>query len=811
MMNACSPATPRRHPLALCLLLVALSGCHRSATTPTPAVVDVTLQQIAETTAIALLMPSATVSPAPTATPTPQPRARMQAAAEASRLGDYEVAIEHYEQLRTHPRYGEEATYRLGEVAYRDEDWLRAVIAWQEYLRRWPEGRWVPEVHFMLGRALAALGQHEEAITHFEAYDQTRDVADDAVAERLGESLLALERDDEAAVQLERLYILRSGDRVARALAARTLADLFSRRERWDEAITWYRKVLVDSRVPTYRAEIIAALAEAEKKRGDQAAAQQYWRTLVETYPTTPQAYRALLALEAAGTAVEPLEKGRVLAANGDWNAAIQTYYAAMAVEPHPADLHWEAALAYEGAGNLEAAWHEYGNLIETHPESDRHAAAWLARGRVRSAQGRVDEALATFERVMTEFPESEEAPAALEAAAQLLAERGRPEEAAARYTLLASRYPTAPQAAKALWEAGLLRFRLGEPTLAGQLWQRLAEHQADDTWRPRALFWRAKAAAAAGDADTATALFEDVVRLGGYYGLRAAAMLANNGDWPARPGGDAPPGRLYRVPDVDGDGLGWLRAAAHITTTQRFDPLALPEDPALARGDELMAINLPFLAMEAYRDVLRRHLDDPQALYALAHHFVTQDATDLSIAAAQRLMDLLRLTPETAPPALAVLIYPIPYKTLLDETAARFELDPLLLAALVYQESRWQPMAVSSAGARGLAQIMPATGREIARNLGVEYFQKDLARPRVSLTFGGSYLDWALQLFDDNTFAALAAYNGGAGNVRRWLVPDDDLLVESITLSETHLYVKRVYAHWHAYIAIYRPSSTQP
>ncbi|HBY97718.1 MAG TPA: hypothetical protein DEP84_27880, partial [Chloroflexi bacterium] len=472
MMQSCPPATSRRLTLPLCLIVVALLGCRKSSAAPatTPTVVDVALRHAAETTAIALLMPSATpsatISPTATITPpptitatptaTPEPRVRMQAAAEATRLGDYEIALDHYEQLRAHPLYGAEATYRLGDAAFRNEEWSRAVVAWEAYLAQWPQGRWVPEVHFMLGRALATLGQHEQAITHFEAYDRARDAADDVAAEQLGESLEALGRDDEAAVQFERVYTLRAADRVARALAARRVADIFARLERWDQAVTWYKKVLVEARVQAYRAGVIAALAEAEQKRGDQAAAERQWRILVKGYPTTPEAYRALLALEAANLTVEPLDKGRILAANGDWDAAIRTFYAAMQSEPHSADLHWEAARAYEGAGNLEAAWKEYGSLIETHPESKRQAAAWLERGWLRAEQQRYDEALATFERVVTEFPQSEQAPAAIAAAAQLLAERGRPEEAAARYALLASRYPEAPQAPEALWEAGL-------------------------------------------------------------------------------------------------------------------------------------------------------------------------------------------------------------------------------------------------------------------------------------------------------------------------------------------------------------------
>jgi soluble lytic murein transglycosylase len=398
------------------------------------------------------------------------------------------------------------------------------------------------------------------------------------------------------------------------------------------------------------------------------------------------------------------------------------------------------------------------------------------------------------------EYPESDQAPAAIEAAAKLLAERGRPDAAADQYEALAERYPDAPQVPEALWQAGLLRFRLGEAARAAQAWERL--HETGDDWQARADFWRAKAAIAAGEEVTATAILEEVAAEEGYYADRAEAYLAGNTAWPARSK------ERMTIPETEGDDLAWLRAAADVSETESFDPLALPDDPDLARGDELVALNLTGLALDAYRAVLERNRT-PQALYALARYFADREFYSLSISAAQQLMTRLKFTPETAPPSLAVLAYPIPYETLLRETAERFDIDPLLLAALVYQESQWQPIAVSAAGARGLTQVMPATGREIAQRLGVEYADKHLSRPRVSLTFGGSYLDWTLKLFDDNAFAALAAYNGGAGNVNRWLVPDDDLFVESISLNETRLYIERVYDHWHAYVAIYRPGAS--
>lgn len=108
----------------------------------------------------------------------------------------------------------------------------------------------------------------------------------------------------------------------------------------------------------------------------------------------------------------------------------------------------------------------------------------------------------------------------------------------------------------------------------------------------------------------------------------------------------------------------------------------------------------------------------------------------------------------QTTSPSLAV---PAAYVAKVQELSARFNLSPALIEALVWQESRWRPNAVSPVGARGLAQLMPATARE----LGV-----DPANPYSNLEGGARYLRAQLDRFDGNVEKALAAYNAGPGRV---------------------------------------------
>jgi soluble lytic murein transglycosylase len=138
--------------------------------------------------------------------------------------------------------------------------------------------------------------------------------------------------------------------------------------------------------------------------------------------------------------------------------------------------------------------------------------------------------------------------------------------------------------------------------------------------------------------------------------------------------------------------------------------------------------------------------------------------------------------------------IYPLKHEESLKAAALRENLDPALVAALVCQESTFDENARSVVGARGLMQIMPYTGRPLARELGVRYTPKILNQPETSLTFGTRYFRQMMERFDSRPEAALAAYNAGPHRVDKWLAPNpqirSDEFAESIPFSETRAYV---------------------
>ncbi|MBP7868492.1 MAG: lytic transglycosylase domain-containing protein [Firmicutes bacterium] len=152
----------------------------------------------------------------------------------------------------------------------------------------------------------------------------------------------------------------------------------------------------------------------------------------------------------------------------------------------------------------------------------------------------------------------------------------------------------------------------------------------------------------------------------------------------------------------------------------------------------------------------------------------------------------------------------PIHYSDLITAYSRRHDLDPFLVAAIMRVESRYQPDAVSSRGARGLMQLMPDTGRWAAGCLGIEGYSDDLLfEPEVNIRIGAWYLRQLLNQFEGNLTVALAAYNGGPSNVEKWLSGGrwsgsiDDL--QQIPFVETARYVDRVSRAHQLYLRAYR------
>jgi soluble lytic murein transglycosylase len=390
------------------------------------------------------------------------------------------------------------------------------------------------------------------------------------------------------------------------------------------------------------------------------------------------------------------------------------------------------------------------------------------ARMLARLGDAGAEEALAGFAQ---SFPADTAAPAALYVLGDHLSDHGDWPGAGRWFGALLARYPTD-------LHASLARFRLAAHALRDSLRDSAAalyrsEIAAGGPQRVSARWWLGRLALQAGDTGAARATWLTLAREDsiGYYGLRARRELA------------LPPLRIA-APPLPGP----APAAA----------------AALGRLDTLILAGLDTAAQAEVRAVLGRAPQlDPDALLAwsdgLAIRGFGPAAVRLGWQAALK-------SPNDARVLRA--IFPWPNRRVVEAEAAEFGIDALLLVAIVRQESVFDAAALSPAGARGLAQLLPGTAALTARGLDVSFYPDWITVPDLNLHLGAAHLVELLQRFGGRVDAAAAAYNAGAAPVTRWLArpgaDDPDQFIELIPYPETRGYVRAVLRNRELYRALY-------
>jgi soluble lytic murein transglycosylase len=300
-----------------------------------------------------------------------------------------------------------------------------------------------------------------------------------------------------------------------------------------------------------------------------------------------------------------------------------------------------------------------------------------------------------------------------------------------------------------------------------------LARPDAPGGVRVTALYWRGRIADAAGHATQARELFRQVVAEFGnhYYGMLAARRL---GASPPAAAPDPPP---LANPQRLGAAGRWLVAGRQLASVGLWDNASAFYGAALeGAGDDRMTV----------------------ASEAAAAARQAASLTDAVSFAQRAVGDRDHVRPETVPRSLWRLLTPAPSADAITHAARENGFDPPLVAAVALQESAFNPLAVSAAGARGLLQVMPAVGVELAGRMKLPHFDvNDLFDPEVNLRLGCAHLKEYVGRFGSLP-AGLAAYNGGPSRVERWTAHgprDDERFVERIPIPETRIYVKRVLA----------------
>ena len=603
--------------------------------------------------------------------------------------------------------------------------------------------------------------------------------------------------------------------------ASPSLSAEFSRREKLAlayrlanqpaNAIIQYQNIISRSQVPAYQSRIKWELSQDLLKVGETTQAYALLQDLVTNQSATSQAALAVPVLVAANVPVDELQRGIINYNAGNYQAARDAFRRAIELNDGRGDaIRYWAALNYLELDLPDDAVRNLDQTIALNTDANRVAEAWAEKAKLYADlenEALAKESFASFKQVATATPDNATAMFAIGAAFE---RRQWFAEAIDAFTLSESFQPGADNGPRALAKAAALAFRLGDNARAISLTLGVDTRYANNTFTPLAQMWLGKAQLAAGNIVSGQATLQQVAQTKSddYAGVRAVELLANVAPLAA------PTSALPSLDNADTDTEGradaeqWL--LSWVTPTRTLTDTAIAQDIRFVRGTMLARIGFEPEALGEFGALLNDYADDPIALYQLALHLRSIRLYRLSIAAADTLMRISPFpTPSALPRFIARLLYPAYYPELVQPYAEEFGVDPLLVFSVIRQESLFESFAESNAAAIGLMQVVPPTGAEINTELNwpPNYTAQDLTRPYVSVRFGAYYLSKQRRIFDNDMYAALAAYNGGAGNSLIWgerSGGDPDVFYSVVSFEETQRYLRAVSTNYAIYRRIY-------
>ena len=438
-------------------------------------------------------------------------------------------------------------------------------------------------------------------------------------------------------------------------------------------------------------------------------------------------------------------------------------------------------ARAYNGSGDRSAAVEVYREL-STSDDPAVGVAALSAWATIRTRQGRHGDARILQERLLERYPASREAVDIVFFRGDDHQDAGRLNQAIEQYRLTATMLPTADRAGLARMRWAQIHLARGEPEEAAEVFRSyLDEFPQGRRWE-EASYWATHAARAAGDT---TGNGELIARLlnespVSYYAHIAAEVQGSVIPLPV----EQNPGPALPPPE-------WL--ASELETLEALDEADLGE------GAEALVTHLK----AAVRDSTELALVLARALNEGGR---TLDGIRMGLELRDRGEEWSR--------ALLEVIYPFPFRGLVTARAEEMGLDPYLVAGLIRQESAFIPSIGSSAGAIGLMQIMPATGRQLARAAGPRgYTTETLKTAEVNVHLGTRYLAELLDRYDGDILLVLSAYNAGPTRANRWRrfpeAEDPHRFTERIPFVETRGYIKNVVRNRALYRWLYGPGGS--
>lgn len=691
---------------------------------------------------------------------------------------------------------------------------------WAAVARRLEGAAWLDSVALGEGRALLArgwleIGQPEHAIRNYRIYlDYAVERLPRAMAEiRLARALTstgdavpaadAFSRAAELLPELEYWLAIRA----AEALAAEgDTASVRSWIERAEAIPSWRRAI---AHADAYRragdpagavtvllsaandrsngaaaADLRARTARIQLEEGDTSAARTQLRIAVRLTPSAALEAADLLSMLPGLEPEDHLRLARAYEKASAPGRAVPEYRAYMSLRRLPKierqRLQLKIGELLFQTGSNAAAIENFTQLIASKPAASLATRAEYLIARATYRRGQRTRGRQLLQAFADRYPGTGSAIVALALLGDLYESSGNSTKARQLYERLAARYPWTTSAGRARFRLGILAFQDGDYTSARRHFDLGRRRYRRHDLYVQATYWAARARLVEGGPealDEAERLLRTVHTRDpfGYYGLLAAERIRIDA-WANLPAGPQ-------------------AAPIDPKTRNRLAIIQLLQQAGL--DDEVRAV---------LDQILSARREKPAQLLGLSYALLEQGFGREAVRLGWRVHAQLKGRWSAS---VLKAIYPLGYPDIiLAESRAR-RLEPHLLAALARQESAFDPEVTSRAGARGLLQLMPQTGRQWADRLGLRDYREDmLFHPEINVHLGAAYFADLARRYREMQIA-LVAYNAGPTRARRWRKRpayriDSELFAERIPLSETRGYVQSIQTQLRIYRQLY-------
>lgn len=757
--------------------------------------------------------PTPTFTPPPT--PTPLPATRIHKAEDALFSGDWEAALTEFQtalattddvEIKGEAHLGIARSYWMGKKG------SESIAQLESFIEEYPEARQRPTAHFLLAQAYQMQERFVEAAQEFQHFLDLKPGAIDAYIHNFRADLYMLAADYPGAIAAYQSAL--AAESVLDDLQLQLkLARAFTLSEDFSNALTLYDEIFNRTNNDYTRALIDLRKGQIYTTLGQMDQAYTAYLDAVNNYPKSYDAYTALVELVNAGIPVDELQRGIVDYYARQYGPALAAFDHYLQKEPEdPGTAHYYYGQTLAAQGNYEAAIEQWDLLINRYDQHPLWDEGWEMKGYTQWANlEQFDQAIQTLSDFAEKKPGHPRAAEFLYDAAYAAERDQQFERAISLWEKQVSVYPDDERSSRALFLIGLTYYRMKDFENAANSFQRYLGSTTILEEKAAGNFWAAKAFHSLGDLENARSFWQTAASIDptGYYSERSRDFLHNRDPFEF-------PQSYDLAFDLEAERLKaeeWMRSTFNIPPeTDLTGPADLVMDPYLRRGLELWELGLYEEARGEFEITRQYASTDPVKSFRLMNIFLNLRAYRPAVMAARQVLDLAGMTDATtlsAPVFFNHVRFGPYFSEMVLPLSQELGFHPLFLFALIRQESLFEGFVSSSAGARGLMQIIPQTGAEIAANLGwpEDYSAEDLYRPFINLRLGVNYLDRQRKNFDGNLYAALAAYNGGPGNAAQWILKaedDPDLFMELIPYAETRTYIRRIYENFMIYKLIY-------